>query len=81
MNGLATSSQREINSIFEIIEKRDEKLPTVFSSQFAHRGWYVRLGESTQCESVLNRILSKKIAIDCGDFNMREYLACKTPLY
>ena len=36
------------------------------------RDWYVRLGESTQCESVLNRILSKKIAVDCGDFNMRE---------
>lgn len=74
-------TERQINFIFEIIEKRDEKLPTVFSSQFDPRDWYVRLGESTQCESVLNRILSKKIAVDCGDFNMREYLARKTPLY
>lgn len=74
-------TERQINFIFEIIEKRDEKLPTVFSPQFAPRDWYVRLGESTQCESVLNRILSKKIAVDYDDFNMREYLACKTPLY
>ena len=42
---------------------------------------YVRLGESTQCESVLNRILSKKVTIDCGSFNMRQYYSKKTPLY
>lgn len=74
-------SESQINFIFEVIEKRDENLPTVFSSQFDPKDWYVRLEESTQCESVLNRILSKKVTIDCGNFNMRQYYAKKTPLY
>ena len=74
-------SESQINFIFEVIEKRDEQLPTVFSSQFDPKDWYVRLGESTQCESVLNRILSKKVTIDCGSFNMRQYYSKKTPLY
>ena len=55
--------------------------PMSFSSQFDPKDWYVRLGESTQCESVLNRILSKKVTIDCGSFNMRQYYSKKTPLY
>ena len=45
-------SEGQINFISEVIEKRDEKLPTVFLSLFAPKDWYVRLGESTQCESI-----------------------------
>ena len=76
-----TTENCQINFIFEVIEKRNENLPTAFYSQFDPKDWYVRLSESTQCESVLNRILSKKVVIDCGDFNMRQYYAKKTPLY
>ena len=39
-------SEGQINFIFEVIEKRDGNLPTVFSSQYDPRDWYVRLGES-----------------------------------
>ena len=74
-------SEGQINFIFEVIEKRDGNLPTVFSSQYDPRDWYVRLGGSPQCESVLNRILSKKVTIDCCSFNMRQHYAKKTPLY
>lgn len=73
--------EEEVNVLFEIIEKRDEEHPTVFSSQYDPRDWYVRLGKSTQCESILNRILSNKVLVDCDDFNMREYCAKKAKLY
>ena len=48
-----TTENCQINFILDVIEKRDENLPTVFSPQFNPKDWYVRLGESTQCESVL----------------------------
>ena len=65
--------EKHINLIFEIVEKRAETNSMVFCSQFAPLDWYVRLGESTQCESILNRIFSGLCKVDCGDFNMREY--------
>ena len=34
-----------------------------------------RLGSSIKTESMLNRIFSGLCKVDCGDFNMREYLS------
>jgi hypothetical protein len=34
---------------------------------------YVRTGESSKSESLLNRILSGLCKLDCGEFKMSEY--------
>ena len=36
---------------------------------------HARLGSSSKTESMLNRIFSGLCKVDCGDFNMREYLS------
>lgn len=43
--------------------------------QFFTKEWYARLGSSSKTESMLNRILFGLCKVDCGDFNMREYLS------
>ena len=69
-NGL---TEKEINLIFEIVEKRTEVHSTIFCSQYAPQYWYARLGESTQCESILNRIFSGLCRVNCGAKNMRDH--------
>lgn len=69
----STVTESQLSFLFELVEKRNEIKPTVFCSQFNPKDWYVRLGESTKSESLLNRILSGLCRLDCGEFNMREY--------
>jgi DNA replication protein DnaC len=63
----------QLSFLFELVEKRSEVKTTIFCSQYNPKDWYVRLGENTNSESLLNRILSGLCKLDCGDFNMREY--------
>jgi len=63
----------QLSFLFELVEKRSEVKTTIFCSQYNPKDWYVRLGENTKSESLLNRILSGLCKLDCGDFNMREY--------
>ena len=69
----STVTGSQFSFLFKLVEKRNEIKPTVFFSQFNPKDWYVRLGESTMCESLLNRILSGLCRLDCGEFNIREY--------
>ena len=66
-------TELEINFIFEIVEKRTEVHSTIFCSQYAPQDWYARLGASTQCESILNRIFSGLCRLNCGPMNMRDH--------
>ena len=36
---------------------------------------HARLGSSSKTESILNRFFPGLCNVDCGDFNMREYLS------
>ena len=66
-------TEPQLSFLFELVEKRNELKSTIFCSQFNTSEWYVRLGESTKSESMLNRILSGLCKLDCGKYNMREY--------
>lgn len=68
-----TLTEPQLSFLFELVEKRNELKSTIFCSQFSTKEWYVRLGESTKSESLLNRILSGLCRLDCGNYNMREY--------
>lgn len=68
-------SEVQLSFIYELVEKRTEVHSTIFCGQFAPKEWYARLGTSSKTESIINRILSGLCKVDCGDFNMREYLS------
>ena len=68
-----TLTEPQLSFLFELVEKRNELKSTIFCSQFSTKEWYVRLGESTINESLLNRILSGLCRLNCGNYNMREY--------
>jgi|GEM_PF-271137 len=66
-------TEPQLSFLFELVKKRNEVKSTIFCSQFNPKDWYVRLGESTKSESLLNRILSGVCRLDCGNYNIREY--------
>lgn len=70
-------NEKQLSFIYELVEKRTEVHSTIFCGQFAPKEWYARLGSSSKTESILNRIFSGLCKVDCGDFNMREYLSSK----
>ena len=75
-------TELEINFIFEIVEKRTEVHSTIFCLQYAPQDCYARLGASTQCESILNRISSGLCRLNCGPMNMRNrYSLSKLRIY
>lgn len=68
-------NEKQLSFIYELVEKRTEVHSTIFCGQFSPKEWYARLGSSSKTESMLNRIFSGLCKVDCGDFNMREYLS------
>ncbi len=68
-------TEAQLSFIYELVEKRTEVHSTIFCGQFATKDWYARLGASSKTESIVNRILSGLCKVDCGDFNMREFLS------
>lgn len=68
-------TEAQLSFIYELVEKRTEVHSTIFCGQFAAKDWYARLGASSKTESIVNRILSGLCKVDCGDFNMREFLS------
>ena len=68
-------NEKQLSFIYELVEKRTELHSTIFCGQFPTKDWYARLGSSNKTESMLNRIFSGLCRVDCGDFNMREYLS------
>lgn len=67
-------TEREINFLFELAEKRSEIHSTVICGVYEPSSWCERMGSSAQSESIVERLIHTPINIDCGDFNMREYL-------
>ena len=63
----------QMEMIFDVIEKRKEAHSTVYCTQYAPADWYLKLGETTRSESILNRIFCGLCKFNCGTFNMREY--------
>ncbi len=68
-------SEAEINFLFELAEKRSEIHSTVICGVYEPESLCERMGSSAQSESIVERLIHTPINIDCGDFNMREYLA------
>lgn len=72
-------TESELNFIFELVEKRSEVHSTVISGLYEPTSWCQRMGSSAQSESIVERLIHTPINIDCGEFNMREYLAKNSP--
>ncbi len=70
-----TVTEKQLSFIYELVEKRTEVHSTIFCGQIKPKEWYARLGTSNKTESILNRIFSGLCKVDCGEFNMREYLS------
>ena len=66
-------SERECKYLLEIFEKRYDKWPTIFCSQYKQGEWYSRLGGDAIAEAVIDRIVHNCTVIYSGDVNMREY--------
>lgn len=72
-------TESEINFIFELVEKRSEIHSTIICGLYEPSSWCERMGSSAQSESIVERLIHTPINIDCGDFNMRNYLAKTAP--
>lgn len=72
-------SEPEINFLFELAEKRSEIHLTILCGVHEPLSWCERMGSSAQSESIVERLIHTPINIDCGDFNMRDYLSRHSP--
>lgn len=68
-------TEKQINFIFDIVEKRYARKSTIFVSQYSSAEWYTLMGSNVKTEAVMDRIVHGMTSIDCGFFNMREYIA------
>lgn len=72
---LEIPTEIECKYLLEILEKRHDKWPTIFCSQYEVSEWYPRLGSDVMAESIMDRIVHNSIIINTGNCNMREFLA------
>ena len=75
---LDVPSERECKYLLEIFEKRYDKWPTIFCSQYKQGEWYARLGGNAIAEAVIDRIVHNCAVIYSGDVNMREHTLSNT---
>lgn len=71
--------EESISFIFELMERREDKHPTIFCSQYAHAQWVSRMGASVKSESITDKVIYDCVVIKFGNFNMRDYLAKTNP--
>jgi len=70
-------SERGIIDLFEIIESREGRASTIFSSQIDPSEWYLRIDAEVIADSILNRIVKRARIIDIDGPNMREHMEKK----
>lgn len=72
-----TTPLKTINviDIFEIMEAREGRAPTIISSQMEPDEWYLRIDGELMADSILSRISTGAFYIDIEGPNMREYFA------
>ena len=68
-------SERECKYLLEIFEKRYDKWPTIFCTQYKQSEWHPRLGGGVIADAIMDRIIHKCEVIYSGDVNMRKYLS------
>lgn len=68
-------SVEQLGYIYNIVEDRYMNKSTIFVSQIQPSDWYPMLGSNTRAESVLDRIIHGMITVNCGSYNMREYIS------
>ena len=71
--------EESISFIFELMERREDKHPTIFCSQYAPAQWVSRMGASVKSESITDKVIYDSVVIKFGNFNMRDYLAKTNP--
>lgn len=65
-------NEQEIESIFELVERRYQNNFTIFFTQFKIGSWHSRLGGGVHADAIMDRIIHNSISINAGDINMRE---------
>lgn len=67
-----TMSEKEIEFIFELVERRYQCKSTIFCTQYKIESWHTRLGGGVHADAIMDRIIHNSITINAGDINMRE---------
>lgn len=68
-------SEKEVNYLLEIFEKRYDQWPTIFCTQYKQTEWHPRLGGGVVADAIMDRIIHNATIINTGNYNMREFLA------
>lgn len=63
--------------LFEIMEAREGRRPTLIASQLEPNEWYLRIEGELMADSILNRIATGARYVDLEGPNMRGYLAAQ----
>ena len=61
--------------VFEIMEAREGRAPTIVASQLEPDEWYLRIDGELMADSILSRISTGALYIDIEGPNMRECFA------
>lgn len=63
-----------IRFIFELMERRDDKHPTIFCSQYVPTQWISRVGAVVKSENITDKVVYDSVVIKFSNFNIRDYL-------
>lgn len=74
-----STSEEKLCLLFKLTERRYEKNSTLLCSLYPPCDWIISMGSSTMSESICDRLIHGLITVDCGSFNMREYMAKNNP--
>lgn len=70
-------AENDAKILFEILEGRAEKHPTVFVGQYPRDEWHDRLGGGTAADSIMDRIVHNAYPIPTSEANLRKLYESK----
>lgn len=65
---------KDINLLFELIERRYAAKSTVLCIQYTLAERHGRLGGGVQADAMVDRLVHGSVRIDLGDVNVRKFL-------
>lgn len=71
--------EESISFIFKLMERREDKYPTIFCSQYAPAQCVSRMGASVKSESITDKVIYDSDVIKFSNFNMQDHHAKTNP--